>query len=100
MEPNMDGVSGRLVGLGPPPYIVETLRSVGHLGAEGLYLTVGGIKCVLLFQCAATELCVAPRGSTLNPVCSALTVFHLMMLHEVTQTDTCSLHSVFTDLVL
>lgn len=64
----MDGVSGRLVGLGPPPHIVETLRSVGHLGAEGLYLTVGGIKSLLLFRGTATKLCVAPRGSTLNSV--------------------------------
>lgn len=46
MGPNVDGGSGRLVGLGPPPHIVETLRSVCHLGAEGLHLTVGGIKSV------------------------------------------------------
>lgn len=58
MGSNVDGGSGRLVGLGPPPHTVETLRSVCHLGAEGLHLTVGGIKSVLSFQCTATKLCV------------------------------------------
>lgn len=37
----VDGGSGHLVGLGPPPHTVETLRCLSHPHAEGLHLTVG-----------------------------------------------------------
>lgn len=46
MGPDVDWGSGCPVGLGPPPPIVETLRSLCHLRAEGLHLIVGGIKSV------------------------------------------------------
>lgn len=46
----MDGGSGRLVGLGPPPHTVETLWRICHPRAERLHLAVGEISFFLIIR--------------------------------------------------
>lgn len=44
LDSHVDGGSGRPVGLGSPPPPVEAVRRVGPVCAEGLRLSVGGLK--------------------------------------------------------
>lgn len=46
LGPGVDGGSGRPIGLGSPPPPVEAVRHVGPVCAEGLCVSVGGLKPV------------------------------------------------------